>query len=391
LALRSILSPKGVSRLLDQDHDAVRVVLQRRYSALEDVLIAKRDAVVYPAARLGRKVAAKLVEAAAQVVAMGDRDPDAHGGFVDGRPVLTAAEIASRHPDAAILVASAMHDSAIREALEAQGCQRVVPVGYLNLRLPHIVQLREFAGGRDAIIDPANRADIEAGYEILADDESRAVFQAKLQYFLTLDKTMIDEVRSGNPIYFDATVYNLSHAEVVADGGAFVGDTLQSFLRESNGHFRRYVAFEPDPASRSRLALVAARHGGGVDVVAAGLGARSSRARLLSTHGADARVLRDDESGGDEIAIVSLDEYFTDRPAPTLIKMDIEGAEHDALLGAARTIKASGPKLAISAYHTPTDLWRIPVLLKRLMPRCRLFLRHYTREIDDTVCYAIPD
>ena len=35
------------------------------------------------------------------------------------------------------------------------------------------------------------------------------------------------------------------------------------------------------------------------------------------------------------------------------------------------------------------DLWRIPLLLEQLMPGSRLYLRHYTREVDDTVCYAV--
>lgn len=70
--------------------------------------------------------------------------------------------------------------------------------------------------------------------------------------------------------------------------------------------------------------------------------------------------------------------------------MDIEGAETEALLGAAGLLGNTSPKLAISAYHFPTDLWTIPLLMDRLTPGSRLYLRHYTREVDDTVCYAIP-
>jgi hypothetical protein len=136
--------------------------------------------------------------------------------------------------------------------------------------------------------------------------------------------------------------------------------------------------------------MEAARDPARVTAVQAGLARRTSSARLLSTHGADARLLRGDESGGEEVAVVGLDEYFEERRPPTLIKMDIEGAEVEALSGAARLIEAGRPKLAISAYHLPTDLWRIPLVLEKLMPDSRLYLRHYTREVDDTVCYAIP-
>jgi hypothetical protein len=55
------------------------------------------------------------------------------------------ADIASDHRGDAVLVASTMFDSAICEDLRARGCESVVPVGYLNLRLPEIFRAREYA------------------------------------------------------------------------------------------------------------------------------------------------------------------------------------------------------------------------------------------------------
>jgi FkbM family methyltransferase len=380
----------SLSALLDHDPHDWRSALDRRHAVVEEVLAGQRDAIVYPAARLGREVASRLRSIGARVVAFGDRNPAAHGGQIDGLPVLSPAEVAARHHADVILIASTMYDSAIREDLASRGCAHIVPVGYLNLRLPDIFSTREYDGAWSAASDPANRSDIEAAYSLLGDEKSRTVFEGKLAYYLGRDKARIDGIRSANMIYFDRTVHELSPAEVVVDGGAYVGDTLSSFLDESAGLFDSYYAFEPDPVSFDRLAMEAARDPARVTVVQAGLARRTSSARLLSTHGADARLLRGDETGGDEVPVVSLDEYFEERRPPTLIKMDIEGAEADALHGAERLISAGRPKLAISAYHYPTDLWRIPLLLDQLLPGSRLFLRHYTREVDDTVCYAIP-
>jgi FkbM family methyltransferase len=380
----------SLAALLDHDPEEWRSALDQRYAVLEDVLAGKRDAIVYPAAQLGRAVASRMRSNGARVIAFGDRDPGAHGGQIDGLPVLSPADVAARHGADVVLIASTMYDSAIREDLTSRGCDHVVPVGYLNLRLPDIVTTREYDGAWTAASDPANRPDIETADSLLADPESHAVFEGKLAYYLSRDKARIDGIRSVNTIYFDRSVYDLGPEEVVVDGGAYVGDTLRSFLDESAGRFESYHAFEPDPVSFDRLAMEAAREPARVTAVQAGLARRTSRARLLSTHGADARLLHGDEAGGDEVPVVGLDEYFEGRRAPTLIKMDIEGAEADALRGAERLIMVGRPKLAISAYHYPTDLWRIPLLLDRLMPGSRLYLRHYTREVDDTVCYAIP-
>lgn len=382
---------ESLASLLEHDPLEWRTVLDRRYAVLDEVLAGHRRAIVYPAARLGRDVARRLTSAGARIVAFGDRDPRVQGGQVDGLPVLSPAQVAASHGADVILVASTMYDSAIREDLESRGCKRVVPVGYLNLRLPDIFSAREYNGAWSAAADPANRSDIEAAHSLLGDQQSRGVFEGKLAYYLSLDKARLDDIRSANTIYFDRSVYDLSAEEVVVDGGAYVGDTLSSFLDDSSGRFRSYHAFEPDSTSFERLAMVAARDPSRITAVQAGLARQTSSARLLSTRGADSRLLRGDESGGEDVPVVGLDEYFEDegRDSPTLIKMDIEGAEGDALNGAARLLGATRPKLAISAYHYPMDLWRIPLLLEQLMPGSRLYLRHYTREVDDTVCYAV--
>jgi hypothetical protein len=70
--------------------------------------------------------------------------------------------------------------------------------------------------------------------------------------------------------------------------------------------------------------------------------------------------------------------------------MDIEGAEPRAILGAAATIRASQPILAICAYHKCEHLWTLPILIKNALPEYEIFLRRYAEECWETVYYAIP-
>ena len=74
----------------------------------------------------------------------------------------------------------------------------------------------------------------------------------------------------------------------------------------------------------------------------------------------------------------------------TFIKMDIEGAEYEALLGAKETIQKNKPKLAISIYHKPEDIISIPKLIKSMVPNYRLYIRHYSNADNETVLYANP-
>jgi hypothetical protein len=88
---------------------------------------------------------------------------------------------------------------------------------------------------------------------------------------------------------------------------------------------------------------------------------------------------------------ISLDEYLKNEKEPvTFIKMDLEGAELNALKGAEQTIKEQKPKLAISIYHKPEDIWEIPNLLLELVPDYKFYIRHYTLIGAETVLYALP-
>jgi hypothetical protein len=80
---------------------------------------------------------------------------------------------------------------------------------------------------------------------------------------------------------------------------------------------------------------------------------------------------------------------FVNTPV-TMIKMDIEGAEYDALLGARQTIQRDRPILAICVYHTQNDIWRIPLLIRELVPNYVLYLRAYEGDGFQTVVFAVP-
>ena len=73
----------------------------------------------------------------------------------------------------------------------------------------------------------------------------------------------------------------------------------------------------------------------------------------------------------------------------TFIKMDIEGSEYQALLGAKQIIKEKVPKLAISVYHNPEDIVQIPRLILSLRKEYKFYIRHYSSTGFDTILYAV--
>ena len=77
-------------------------------------------------------------------------------------------------------------------------------------------------------------------------------------------------------------------------------------------------------------------------------------------------------------------------PKINFVKMDIEGAELSAIKGAASSIRKFKPKLAISLYHKPTDIFEIPLYISKEFPFYEMFIEHYTIHAEETVLYCTP-
>lgn len=89
---------------------------------------------------------------------------------------------------------------------------------------------------------------------------------------------------------------------------------------------------------------------------------------------------------GSEVAyFISIDAYVerANLPRVDYIKLDVEGAERDVLEGAAASILKWKPKMAISAYHRPYDLWDLREYVSALCPSYRFEFRHYPIDVTD--------
>jgi hypothetical protein len=72
--------------------------------------------------------------------------------------------------------------------------------------------------------------------------------------------------------------------------------------------------------------------------------------------------------------------------------MDIEGSEHSALLGSRATIERFCPKLAISIYHRPEDLYEIIELIHSIEHRYQMYVEQYTAHDEEVILYAyVPE
>jgi len=220
----------------------------------------------------------------------------------------------------------------------------------------------------------------------LADDESRQCLYRIVAFRLGLDESF-GSFRHDLTQYFNPlTLSNLpDHPLCYVDGGAFDGDSfLQLTAMQPVG--QAYL-FEPDPGNYRKLTHRLQSAPGTIHCLPLGL---TDSYRILSFAGGQGEGGTLTSTGDIHVACASLDDLAPNMPVD-FIKLDVEGAEIQALQGARQLIKKHRPRLAISLYHRPDDLWAIPALLDDICPGYRLFIRQHYFNSFESVLYAVPD
>ncbi|MGH9772901.1 MAG: FkbM family methyltransferase [Candidatus Acidiferrales bacterium] len=371
-------------------------VLEREANEFERVSrpFAEEALVLFGAGNLGRVIRTKLQPLGTEPLAFTDNNPKLWGSTVEGIRVLSPADAAARFGSSATFVVSIWGvgsrdrmGSRVKQLREL-GCRNVLPFAslfwkYPDLFLPHHVIDQPRKVLKDATA-------VRAACMLWDDEFSRREYVAQLRWRLRGDfDSMADPVPES--IYFPQDLFALGSQEVFVDCGAFNGDTIQAFLETTNSQFEKIFAFEPDPANFAALkSLVATLEPATAERIVADQKAVGAAARKVRFAGLGSDGSAIDANGEIEVECISLDEGLLEEARPTHLKMDIEGAELDALAGSRDVIARDTPILAICSYHRQSDLWRIPLLIHSIHPDYRMYLRPHLVEGWDVVCYAVP-
>ena len=228
--------------------------------------------------------------------------------------------------------------------------------------------------------------ELKAVYDSLEDDESRFVFKNILKYRVTFDWIYLKRAKlrgdKGKSVqYFVSELHFLDH-EIIVDCGAYTGDMVQLFYKNIPGC--RVIALEPEEKNYESLQKLKLE-----GLMAIKAGAWSEDTILsFSDQGSGTSVGAIDTYGNTKIDVKALD-HLPECQSATYIKMDIEGAELEALKGAEKIIKREKPKLAICIYHKPQDFFEIPLYIKKINPDYKLYIYHHSYHTYDTVLYAV--
>jgi len=367
-------------------------VEDRERSAFDRLLAASGQRVVlFGAGTLGRKALESLRGIGVEPLAFADNSPSKWGTSVDRLPVLSPRDAAARYGSSALFVVtiwSLGHSySASRAMLERLGCSRVESASSLRWKfagrmlpdycqeLPHKLYQQ--------------KTEVRKAACLWADNHSCREYMSHVKWRALGDLGALHSPVADESYFLDS-LYRIKDHEVFVDCGAYTGDTAQQVICR-NAAFSRIVAIEADPRNFGRLtqwintldASVASR----IRTLNVAVGARSGRMHFRASGDEGAHLSPD---GDVFVECVPLDDLLADAQ-PTFIKMDIEGAELEALEGARRIIQTDRPILSICVYHKQDDLWRIPLFIHALGEGYRLLLRPHEVDGWQLVCYAVPE
>ena len=235
-----------------------------------------------------------------------------------------------------------------------------------------------------------NKRDYLELYNLLEDSISKNILVDLLYARFTgnFRKAMSESVQ-----YFEENIIHFTENEVFVDCGAFIGDTTNNFI-DSNPYVGTSYVIEPGDSCLLSAKENLKNKKVNLHFIQKGVAEQKEILPYDCNGGLGASFVNVKSSANENVKNTEVDtiDNIVQEPA-TFIKMDIEGFEINALLGAKSQISKYHPRLAICIYHKPDDFITIPKLIRELdmENKYKYYIRHYSPGQYETVLYAIPN
>lgn len=329
----------------------------------DEIREEKRPIVVYGMGNGADKLFSRLAE-----IGVTPSDIFASDGFVRGHSyrgmrVKSFSEIKETYSDFVILLSFASNREEVLEMLTE------VDKKY-DMYIPDMP-----VAGTEEYFDKefynSNYKDIIRAYGALSDDRSRHIYASVIRYKLTGRMSYLEGAYSTREeLYSSLSPLGI---ECAIDAGAYNGDTARE-MKKYLPTIRKIVAVEPDPKTYRRLLRYVEGEGDiTVDPVNAGVWCEVCDGEFQSSGNRNSSVnsTASFEYSVGGVKLISIDSLGL---RPDYIKYDVEGAEHEALVGSQGTIIRHAPALLVSLYHRSRDIFELINYLSDNHPGYRLSL-----------------
>ena len=290
--------------------------------------------------------------------------------------------------DTKIYISPLQYSSQIEQNLKDNGFSNIVNFTNSIKTIPNI--LEEIAKTNYLWLTPTSKnidkKAIAKVTDLLVDEKSKYILKSIVNLRQTNDIKYY--VNPSDIEYFPSDIPILKNLKEVnfVDCGAYIGDTIEELLKQ-NLNIGYTISFEPD--NKNLIALnttLSSLNLNSSIVYPAGVYSKNTILNFTN-NGIDSSAAISEDSSI-KIPVVSLDTILLNSN-PNFIKMDIEGAEKEAIIGAKNIIQKYKPNLAICIYHKEEDLWELPLLINKIEPSYDMYVRVHEDLCLSTVLYCI--
>ncbi len=320
-------------------------------------------------------------------VAFCDNSTEKNGQKVEDIEIISFEETQNLYPNAYYYITTQLFYGPIRQQLleggvESENISEYDIVFQFQWESTCIEYYKEHAG------------EIQTLYERLGDEESRKVMKNRLLFLRTRNRKYMTSVR-GKEQYFDKDLIDFDKINFFVDAGMFIGDTILKFIEAADESYDEIFGFEPD-ADTYETAKRNLKEHHNITFIPKATSDCDGKIQVERSLGImqtiEKGIFTEDTKDTNTFDICKIDTYFANIDKKIdMIKMDVEGAEMASLRGAQDTLKKNRPVLAICVYHKEEDLLEIPAYVESLGITCQIYLRHYSDNQTETVCYLIPE
>ncbi len=215
-----------------------------------------------------------------------------------------------------------------------------------------------------------NAEKIRKVYDSLEDDLSRRVYANIINFKISGNIEYLAPVTTPKAEIYK-NIIKPTFSETYVDLGAYNGDTIRELLEFTKGNYSSIYAVEPDRKNYKKLSKFVDGMNR-VHPVNAAAWCLETQLPFASKAGRQSSITASSDILIDTCSVDTL----LNKKAATIIKMDVEGFEREAIWGASYTISHFSPKMMVSLYHRNEDLFELPLLIKKLNPKYKLYIRH---------------
>jgi FkbM family methyltransferase len=342
----------------------------------------RKPVILFGAGNIGKELLSFFKRKGTKVIAFSDNDANKVGKYHYGINVINKKQIAPLYgKDIQIVASSVKYSAIIHELKKLKFTYIWEPMYFLTLYTRYF-NIFVWSNNIDLILK--NKSKIRSVFNSIKDKESKQIMLNIVKFRLLLDGKLLRGYVDKFDQYFNSKIIKLKNNEIFLDGGAYDGNTTRTFIKKTKNRFSNIHAFEPDKVNfRNLYYKLKPLSDNRIHLYNLGVGDTKRTLSFSNDGNVSSRLISGDNAN--KVKIVPIDKL---RQAFTYMKFDIEGYEKQAILGAKKTLITYKPKLAVSVYHHLEDLWEIPLIIKKINPTYKIFLRRYTSFLHEIVCYA---